>query len=116
MAKALEMRLQWVILLIGVLSQASCASSEHPPFPAKVEFNAPGHFVFVAKGSWEFPANTASGEKMRLSWLTDYLGQTRACQSGYKISQRVPEYLKLSPKKSVEDQRLRSITYTGECL
>jgi hypothetical protein len=104
------MRLQKMLLFAVVLSQSGCASPEGAPFPENIRFESPQHFVFVAKGTWIYPANTTPGEDARLSWLTDYLSRSKACPSRYQITQRKPEHQPLSPKASAEDQELRSIT------
>jgi hypothetical protein len=101
------------LLLTGLL--VACASSGGSPFPTSITFNGSRQFTFVAKGTWAFPANTASGEKVRLDWLSHYLTQNGRCPSGYQIISRTPEHLILSPKHSVKDQQQHSITYIGQC-
>jgi hypothetical protein len=100
---------------MAVLSQSACALLDGAPFPEKMRFNAPGQFVFEAQGTWAYPANTATGERERLSWLDEYLSRSHECVSGHQITQRIPEHLRMSPKKSVEDQQQRWITYMGNC-
>jgi hypothetical protein len=93
----------------------ACASVNDSPFPSSIAFTGSQQFIFVARGTWAFPANTASGERARLDWLNHYLTQKGRCLSGYQIISRTPEHLRLSSKRSVEDQRQRSITYIGQC-
>jgi hypothetical protein len=100
-------------LLTGLL--AACASSVGSPFPSSITFNGSQQFIFTAKGTWAFPANTASGEKGRLDWLNHYLTQNDRCPSGYQIISRTPEPLEFSLKRSAGDQQQRSITYIGQC-
>jgi hypothetical protein len=109
------MQLLGMLFFITVLSQTACAPPEGAPFPEEIRFSAPGQFLFRAQGNWAHPANTASGEKTRLSWLDDYLSRSHLCPSGYEILQRIPERLKMSPKIDAEDQQLRWITYVGNC-
>jgi len=95
---------------------AGCASPDGAPFPERIKFTSPGHFLYVTQGTWDYPANSASGEKERLSWLADYLSRSHACPAGHQIAQRILGYIPMSPKRSVEDQEQRSITYVGNCL
>jgi hypothetical protein len=96
-------------------SLVACASGDSSPFPSSITFIGSQQFSFAAKGTWAFPANTASGESGRLDWLNHYLAQRGRCPSGYQLIRRTPEHLELSPKRSVEDQQQRSVTYIGQC-
>ena len=102
-----------VMILTGLL--AACASSDGSPFPSSITFNGSQQFVFEAKGTWVFPANTASGEKGRLDWLNHYLTENGRCPSGYRIISRTLEHLEFSPKLGAENQQQRAITYIGQC-
>jgi len=101
------------LLLTGSL--VACASADGSPFPSSITFLGSQQFIFVAKGTWTFPANAASGERARLDWLNRYLTQQGRCPSGYRLISRTQEHLALSPKHSAEDQQQHSITYIGQC-
>jgi hypothetical protein len=62
-----------------------------------------------------YPANTQNGEKARLNDLDSYLARRNICPGGYEIVHREKQHPVLSPKHSVEDQELLSVTYFGQC-
>ena len=98
-----------------VAIQAACTAEDGSPFPSEFERTGADNFRFIAKGNWEYPANTKAGEAERLTWLNNYVLQHRICFSGYDFVTRVPERQLMSAKRGVEDQNGRSITYFGKC-
>ena len=92
-----------------------CAIETGLPFPSSFKMLDVSRFEFATKGSWEFPANSRSGEEGRLRGLRIYMAQRGICSSGYEILNREKERVAISPKHSVEEQELLRITYTGRC-
>jgi hypothetical protein len=81
------------------------------PFPATLTFLDDHHFIFSAKGTEAFAANTKAGESARLSWLTDYLTRRSLCTKGFEIKSTIRE----QPISWRVDQDQLHITYDCYC-
>jgi hypothetical protein len=113
------LRLIWTLTMILL---SGCAP-EGAPFPSSFKVTGPGQFEFVARGNWVYPANTASGEAERLTWLRGYISEHQICPSEFTIVERTPERStessrlgrKGSPKVITDNQLIGSVKYVGRC-
>lgn len=96
--------LRYVAMLGAIATQCSCASEDGSPFPSRFRVADAYRFEFIAVGTFDYPANTKSGEAERLTWLSGYISQLHICPEGYNITARKLDHLELSTKHGAEEQ------------
>ena len=78
------------------LALAACAGTgekdydRHRMSSIGVSATDPGLYVFEAKISPKFPADSAAAEQMRLDWLADWMERRDFCSGGYEVLERRP--------------------------
>lgn len=92
----------WKTLIAGVLvafglSLGGCKDlhqsvdlDRHKYSNLRTSMNKSDVMVFEAKATLEAPADSESGEAIRMEWLTGWLAQRGQCGEGYEVLERRP--------------------------
>ena len=101
--------MRWWVTAAAALGLAACASVDRP---AMTEFEPLGEseFRYEATADVVYPAESATAEAERMSWLETYLADNSLCPSGYEITERKPVLVQQAALGDVH-----RIYYTGTC-
>jgi len=81
------------VILLGLAACAGTGEKDydrHRMSAIGVSAADPGVYVFEAKISPKFPADSAAAEQVRLDWLADWMTRRDFCSGGYEVLERRP--------------------------